>query len=144
MKVPSQSFQFIARPGIRRHSGISFWTGSDESGVREREKEVKTSYLRVFGLGVHRLSTPSQIMGTRACKAGLTDYLPHKGVRTLFFALFFSEAENAIFPFRSREGMRHFRPGLRKKPVQSCSRVALLPPIHTWRARRFSVYRWAI
>ena len=25
-------------------------------------------------------------MGTRACKAGLMDYLPHKGVRTLFFA----------------------------------------------------------
>ena len=27
------------------------------------------------------------------------------------------EAENAIFPFRSRAGMRHFRPGVRKKYV---------------------------
>ena len=30
------------------------------------------------------------------------------------------EAENAIFPFRSRAGMRHFRPGVRKNFECAC------------------------
>ena len=34
-----------------------------------------------------------------------------RGAYTIFPRI---EAENAIFPFRSRAGMRHFRPGVRK------------------------------
>ena len=34
-----------------------------------------------------------------------------RGAYTIFPHI---EAENAMFPFRSRAGMRHFRPGVRK------------------------------
>ena len=49
----------------------------------------------------------------RACKAGFTDYLPHKGVRTLFFALigvltafiglFFADVQYTNFPVQGHK-----------------------------------------